>query len=103
MKIRFMPEAQAQARRAADWWRANRLAAPKLFENELAGALEQLAEAPASGSPHPHRKIQGARRLLLRATRYHIYYLHDTSRDEIIILSIWSAVRGRGPRLGPVR
>jgi len=45
------------------------------------------------------REIPGVRRILLSQSRYHVYYVHDEKRGEVLVLAIWSAVRGRGPRV----
>src|SRR5262249_46031929 len=72
----------ARARREADrrdaWWRANRLEAPDLFVREL------RFESPV-------------RRILLPETETHIY--HARIGDDVAVLAIWGARRGRGPRL----
>jgi len=39
--------------------------------------------------------------VLLRSTRYHVYYVIG---DEVVrILAVWSALRGRQPALAPRR
>lgn len=38
------------------------------------------------------------RRLLLPETRHHVYY-RVVGAEHVRVLAIWSAVRGRGPRL----
>ncbi len=77
-------------------WTGNRPAASDLFTIELERALLTLGDAPAVGT----RYVAGAavvRRLLLRQTRYHLYYFeHD---DRVHVVAAWSALRGRGPRL----
>lgn len=100
MKVRLSPEAQRQGEEAEAWWRANRPLAPSLFAGELNAALERIAQSPAIGVPRAHRRVPGVRRLLLLETRYHLYYVLDPARDEVRVLSVWSAVRGRGPKLG---
>ena len=101
MKVRVWtsPQADEQAIEAATWWRVNRPASPGLFRAELARGLQLLAEAPDVGRRYPHPDIPGLRRLLLSDTRYHVYYVHEADRGEVVVLAIRSAVRGRGPRL----
>ncbi len=101
MKVRVLPRARAQARRAEEWWRGSRPAAPSLFQDELASAFKRLAENPGSGRPFPDPEVPSARRLLLAGSRYHVYYLFDPAGREVVILAVWSAVRGRGPVLKP--
>ena len=97
--IRTTPQAEAQALAAAAWWRRNRPAAPDLFTNELAGAFDLLARAPEIGHRFRHSRVPGVRRLMLPGTRYHVYYVYDEEGSECVILAVWSAVRGRAPRL----
>lgn len=97
--VRTTPQADASIIEAAAWWRANRAAAPDLFEQELSGAVALLAGAPDVGRRYRHRGIPGLRRLLLPRVRYHVYYVHHPERGEVVVLVVWSAVRGRGPRI----
>jgi len=72
-RIRTTPQAEAQALAAATWWRTNRLAAPDLFTDELAGALDLIARAPEIGHRYRHPRVPGVRRLRLvqRVPRLH--------------------------------
>jgi hypothetical protein len=48
------------------------------------------------GVKYAHRAISGLRRYLLRATRYHLYFVYN---DEVVdIISIWGATRQGTPR-----
>ena len=88
---------EAQIRAIDGWWRENRPSAPALFTEELAAGLELLRAAPSIGRRYPHTGVRDLRRLLLRATRHHVYY---TQRgDTVFLLAVWSAVRGSGPDL----
>lgn len=89
--------ADRQIREVDRWWRENRLAAPHLFAQELAVAFESIATHPGVGHHHPHPRVRGIRRTLLRACRYHVYYVHTD--HEVVVLAVWSAVRGSGPPL----
>jgi plasmid stabilization system protein ParE len=99
--VRTTPDADAQALQAVEWWRSNRIAAPDLFAEELAGAFDLLARAPDIGRRYRRAGIPGLRRILLPATRYHVYYVHVPDEDACVVLAVWSAVRGRPPRLRP--
>jgi plasmid stabilization system protein ParE len=101
--IRTTPEADAQALRVAEWWRTNRPAAADLFAEELAGAFDLLARAPDIGRRYRRVGIPGLRRVLLPATRYHVYYVHSRDEATCIVLAIWGATRGRPLRLRPSR
>lgn len=52
---------------------------------------------PLSGKVYRVGRVKGIRRVILRATRYHVYYCAD--RDTVTVLAVWSAVRGRGPSM----
>ncbi|WP_422723945.1 type II toxin-antitoxin system RelE/ParE family toxin [Hyalangium rubrum] len=99
LRVFFTPRAQAQALEAAEWWRIHRPTAPELLEAELTTALRLLAELPELGRRYPHPRVTGVRRLLMPRTRYHLYYAHDAEEAAVLILAVWSAVRGRGPAL----
>jgi plasmid stabilization system protein ParE len=95
VKVELSAEAQAQVDRIDAWWREHRQAAPDLFAEELEAALCALAETPALGvryTPRPN-----VRRLLLGRTRYHLYVTQDAAK--VYVVAVWSAHRGRGPRL----
>jgi plasmid stabilization system protein ParE len=54
-------------------------------------------EHPSFGSPFLSTRAQGVRRVLLRRTRYHLYY--RIVGDDIEILAFWHAGRGTPPPL----
>lgn len=99
MEVVVVPDAEQQIRSIDGWWRENRLASPALFAEELAAAMELIATAPRIGRRRRHRKIPGLRRVLMRATRYHVYYAPSADGYRIYVLAVWSAMRGRGPSL----
>jgi hypothetical protein len=84
--LTLSPRAIREAERCARWWREHRPAARQLFEEELRRALEQI------------RSAREYRRVLMTETRYHVYY-RVSGPDEVRVFAVWSAVRGRGPRL----
>lgn len=92
------PEADAQIRAIDAWWRTNRPAAQDLFAEELANCLVLLEQAPAIGKPYRrHPSVSGLRRVLLRATRYHLYYVPRA--DMVVVLAVWHSRRGEFPPL----
>jgi plasmid stabilization system protein ParE len=97
LPVRITPEVDSQIRQIDDWWRKNRSAAADLFLNELAESFELIAAAPQIGRLYRRSPVPNTRRLLLTATRYHIYYVHAI--DEVRVLAIWHARRGAGPPL----
>ncbi|HEV3027583.1 MAG TPA: type II toxin-antitoxin system RelE/ParE family toxin [Planctomycetota bacterium] len=95
--ILLTPEAEEQARIIDAWWRKERPAAPNLFSEELASAFTVLGAAPEAGRRYRHPTVADVRRILLRSTRYHLYYkIYESS---VVVLAVWSGVRGSGPEL----
>ena len=97
VKIVTSPQADDDIRTIDGWWRENRPAARGLFADELTEAMALLAASPGSGRRYRHEHVPGLRRIILRSTRYHLYYVVDD--DLVTVLAVWSAVRGRGPKL----
>jgi plasmid stabilization system protein ParE len=95
VKVELSAEAQAQVDRIDAWWRENRPAAASLFADELEAALRTLAETPAVAVRYAPRP--GVRRLLLRHSHHHLYVIEEPAR--VYVVAVWSAYRGRGPRL----
>jgi plasmid stabilization system protein ParE len=94
------PEADRQVEAIDDWWRVNRDSAPSLFFEEFRDTIATLARMPRIGRRVAHPDVVSLRRTILRATRYHVYYVTDG--DLVMILAVWSAVRGSGPDLASV-
>ena len=99
MNLLVTPEAGRHIDTVDLWWREKRTAAPDLFAQELAAALELIRSSPGIGRRKRHGSIPGLRRVLLRATRYHVYYAPSGDGGTVFILAVWSAVRGRLPKL----
>ena len=96
LRVESTPEAEAQFRAIEAWWRDNRPRAPDLFSQEFASCLDLISSLPGTGRIYLETEPP-VRRVLMRAARNHIYYqLFD---DKIVVLSVWSAVRGSGPPL----
>ena len=96
MTLRTTATCDVQVATIDEWWRANRHKAPDLFVDELADAFALIEAAPTLGRPYAS-SVPGVRRVVMRTTRYHVYYRLEG--DDIVVLAVWSAVRGRGPRL----
>ena len=99
MKVRISDPAMQQARAIDRWWRANRPAAPTLFAHEMAEARRMLAKTPELGSPYVERLGVVVRRVLLRKSQNHVYYEIDRVNGVVMILAVWGAPKGRGPKL----
>lgn len=97
LPVHTTPEADAQIRAIDDWWRTNRPADPDLFVAELVASFEMIGDAPYIGRWYRQSPVAGTRRILLKGTRYHVYYV--TRSDEVRVLAVWHARRGVGPPL----
>ena len=87
--------ALAQVRVVDEWWQ-NRLAAPTLFADELANALEMLGRVVLLGVIYPF-PLFAVRRFLLPRSRYHVYCAVDG--DLVKVRAVWHAWRGTRPPL----
>ena len=85
--------------RIGAWWRANRSAAPELFQVELSQAFDLIANMPSSGELWTSARRPGIRRWLLPKTRYHVYYSVDDASTTVTVRMLWYAGRGRAPIL----
>jgi plasmid stabilization system protein ParE len=97
LPVRTTPEADAQIREVDAWWRRNRPASPNLFAEELTVSFNIIGHAPKIGRLYRHSPVPGTRRVLLKGTRYHVYYVPGA--DEVRVLAVWHAQRGVGPPL----
>jgi len=103
-RVRFTPEAAAQAEAGDRWWRQHRPASPGLFANELRDAVELVARAPSTGQAFATTALEGVRRVPLHRTKFHVYFV--VREMLVVIVAVWSARREEGPPLtstGPNR
>jgi plasmid stabilization system protein ParE len=101
VRIELTPSAERHMKVIDTWWQENRASAPRLFLEELSAAFEALRSVPLTGKLIRMPRVRDVRRVLLRTTRYHIYY--RVQRDKVTVLAIWSSVRGRGPSSNDLR
>jgi plasmid stabilization system protein ParE len=97
VKLVFARRALREIDRAARWWVAHR-DARTLFEEELAEVLRQVRVNPRLGQVYRVVRGREQRRILMRKTAQHVYYRID-GPEQILVLSVWGARRGRGPKL----
>src|SRR5690606_13289450 len=98
LALRFVPRAVDQLLDAGAWWRQNRDKAPDLLGEEVDEAIELLRRTPDVGASYPNDELPDAQRFLLRRTRFHVYYV--VRHETLIVVAVWSAIRGHGPALG---
>ena len=93
----FQHRAAREAEAADEWGRANRDAVPNLFASELERTLAAIAVMPTLGAPAKSERVAEVRRVLLRKTRYHLYY--RVRGNALEVLAVWHSARGVGPGL----
>ena len=98
-RVRVALRAEREVARAVAWWLENRADAPSLLADELASSLILLADAPLAGSPCPDARLPSLRRILLRRTRYHLYYTIDADSQVVTVKALWHGSRRRAPRV----
>ena len=96
MKLRLTPRALREAKRLKSWWVNNR-DEEHLFDEELAETLAQVLATPTIGTSYPSRFEVSVRRVAMKKTNNHVYF--TVHNDEVVVLSVWGAPRGRGPKL----
>jgi plasmid stabilization system protein ParE len=97
LAVVFQRRAVRETEAIDEWWRTNRPAAPDLFARELEAMLAVVALMPSLGARIRGKRAPGLRRVLLRRTKYHVYYRIADGRLEV--LAVWHAARGTSPRL----
>jgi plasmid stabilization system protein ParE len=89
VRVILSPAAARQADEIDLWWREHRGNAPDAFTEELAAALVALAVTPRLGALYARVKRPGVRRLFLRRTGYHLYYVVDDVRAAVTVRAVW--------------
>ena len=93
------PSARGHAQRIDEWWRENRPKAPDLFARELEAAFARIAATPMIVAVFLETKGRTIRRLLLPRTSHHVFFEVNEQHQNVHVLAVWHAARGRGPRL----
>ena len=99
MKVRLAGPARRQADRIDRWWRKNRPDVANLFAREFDTARRLIVASPDLGAPYVKRHGVLVRRMILPKTKNHVYYEIRKDEDIVMILAVWGAPRGRGPKL----
>ena len=82
-KIDVHPEAIAEARAAAQWYRERSALAADAFLAELDRAVERIAENPEMYS----RYVRGTRRYLLQRFPFYLVYREIAGKLEIVAIA----------------
>lgn len=83
--------AEAQLREISEWWMAHREASPLLVMDEFDRCVSLLEASPDVGARFHRSHVPGVRRLVMRRTKHHVYYLHDEPNALVYILAVWGA------------
>ncbi len=94
--INILPTAYRQLREASVWWKTNRPSVPDLFDFEFSHVLYRLTMEPEISAPVRKGRKQ-LRRMYMRKSHYHVYYLVHPRKRQVEIRSVWSARRGTTP------
>lgn len=87
-KLTVAPEALVEVVKITQWWRENRQAAPKLFQNELDDALVLIASNPALGRRARSRRVGNARVVTLQRSGYLVFYQVLPLSHEVSVVHI---------------
>jgi plasmid stabilization system protein ParE len=90
LRVRFQARAAEEVAEIDTWWRSHRDAAD-LFAVELSGMIGVLVDAPGLGASAVDPRLGQVRRVLLRKTRYHVYF--RVMADSLEVLAVWHANR----------
>ena len=97
LPVRTTPGVDLQIREIDSWWRRNRPASANLFSDELTTSFDLIGHTPNIGRLYRYSPVPGARRILLKGSRYHVYYVPGL--EDVRVLAVWHAQRGVGPPL----
>lgn len=97
MKVELSDRALREMQRIDVSWRA-RASLPDVFLDELEKLVEWIESTGVIGPVYDAKAKRRVHRLLLEKSEYHVY-LARKSEDLIVVVSIWSARRKRGPKL----
>lgn len=97
LRVKVAARAASQIRKAAEWWLANRPAAPGAIGIDVRESVALLAEHPGIGAKYEGTRTPGVRRLFLSRVGYFIYYVAENG--ELRILAFWHASRQHQPIL----
>lgn len=98
-RVQVTAEARRQLLEIDEWWTTNRPAATDLILHEFSRALALLAMSPTAGTLYRAHASAVFRRLLLRRSGFHVYYLVDDVARVVVIAAVWNGARGHGPPL----
>jgi plasmid stabilization system protein ParE len=97
LHVKIAARAASQTRVAAEWWAANRPAAPGAIRKDVGESIALLTEQPGIGARYEGARTPGVRRLFLWRIGHFLYY--RVAGDTLKVLALWHASRETQPRL----
>lgn len=97
LRVKISARAAREILAAAEWWEANRPAAPGAIRSDFGESVSLLAEQPGIGSKYEGARARDVRRLYLSRVRYFIYYRAEG--PDLEVLAFWHASREHQPAL----
>lgn len=97
MKVEFSERAHRELERINASWR-KQADVPELFLDELLETVELIETTGVLGTPYNVETKHRVTRLRLEKSDYHLYLVRK-SDELVVVVSIWSARRRRGPKL----
>ena len=97
MKVELSDRALLEVQRIDVSWRT-RASSPDVFLDELEKLVEWIESTGVMGPVYDAKAKRRVHRLLLEKSEYHVYIARK-SEDPIVVVSIGSARRKRGPML----
>jgi len=97
VKVELSDRALLEVQRIDVSWRT-RASSPDVFLDELEKLVEWIESTGVMGPVYDAKAKRRVHRLLLEKSEYHVYIARK-SEDLIVVVSIWSARRKRGPKL----
>jgi plasmid stabilization system protein ParE len=91
--------AEKQLHEIAAWWMDHREASPWLVADEFDRCVSLLESTPDAGARFHRSRVPGVRRLVMRRTKHHVYYLHDEANAVVYIIAVWGAPKTGVPLL----
>ncbi|HVW24898.1 MAG TPA: hypothetical protein VHC69_05980 [Polyangiaceae bacterium] len=97
MKVVLSEEAEQDLMEIHAWWLEHHGDAPTKFIEEFIQTRHEIGRKPFIRKVYSVRKGVVIRRWLMTETVKHVYF--TVEEDTVIILRIWDARRGVGPKL----
>jgi hypothetical protein len=97
VNVQLSDRARREAQRIDASWR-EQADFPELFLDELLETVGLIETTGVLGAVYGAKTKRRVHRLLMEKSGYHVY-LVSKSHELVVVVSIWNARRGRGPKL----